>query len=237
MLVVFIFTQTHASEVSGNLNQTKKRSELAVSNENHANKEHKQEELINDLQQKIKQNENDFESLTSLGMIYHFGVKKDLDKAISYYEKASLKGGIMAKYHLSLIYLNERSNDLNNKKAYQLLSKLAEDNETEIGLRSQVDLAICYLNGVGIEPNFDKAIVWFQKAANTGYSYAQMCLGDIYIEKDRKQALHWYQKVAEKPNDEDALFAKTAVEVLKKSDASVSADELRRRIEKELEGK
>ena len=69
-------------------------------------------------------------------------------------------------------------------------------------------LGKCYYNGEGIEKDLEKALYWYQKAAENEYIKAQYDLALLYqegkkIEKNFKKALYWYQKIA--TNDFDVL--------------------------------
>src|SRR6266498_2255297 len=52
--------------------------------------------------------------------------------------------------------------------------------ENEEDKDAQYNLAVCYINGEGIEKNLEKAFYWFQKAAENGNIDAQCCLGYLY---------------------------------------------------------
>lgn len=68
---------------------------------------------------------------------------------------------------------------------------------------AQYDLAICYSNGFGNQPNdYQTAVKWLKKAANQGYVKAQNKLGIYYqngygVRQSDKDAVKWYKKAAE----------------------------------------
>ncbi len=56
-----------------------------------------------------------------------------------------------------------------------------------------------YEKGLGVEPDYEMAHVWYKKAARQGYSKAQMNLGYLYekglgVEKNMATAMKWYGK-------------------------------------------
>lgn len=56
-----------------------------------------------------------------------------------------------------------------------------------------------YEKGLGVEPDYEMALVWYKKSARQGYSKAQMNLGYMYekglgIDKDMSTAMEWYGK-------------------------------------------
>lgn len=56
-----------------------------------------------------------------------------------------------------------------------------------------------YEKGLGVEPDYEMASVWYKKAARQGYSKAQMNLGYLYekglgVEKNMATAMKWYGK-------------------------------------------
>jgi len=82
-------------------------------------------------------------------------------------------------------------------KTFECYKKAAEQGRAV----AQYNLAICYVNGIGIEKDEKQAVEWYKKAAAQGYAKAQCNLGVCYekgtgIEKDEKQAFEWYKKAA-----------------------------------------
>ena len=65
--------------------------------------------------------------------------------------------------------------------------------------KAQYTLAICYLNGYGVEEDLEKHIYWLRLSAEQGWSHAiyRMCLNyawGIGVEKDIEKAKYWYLK-------------------------------------------
>jgi TPR repeat protein len=68
------------------------------------------------------------------------------------------------------------------------------------------NLANCYLCGLGVEQNVNKAIEWFTLAIDKGDDMAALILANIYysgsaIKRDCKKAIELYTKAAEQGND------------------------------------
>ena len=71
-------------------------------------------------------------------------------------------------------------------------------------------MARMYLKGEGTEKNSEKAIEWFEKAAEQNMTDSQYLLGLFYesgegtVKPDFEKAKYWYTKAAEN-GDEDAI--------------------------------
>jgi TPR repeat protein/thiol-disulfide isomerase/thioredoxin len=68
--------------------------------------------------------------------------------------------------------------------------------------RAQERLGRAYLRGLGISQDFDKARMWYRKAAEQGDAAAQVSLGQMYhrgegVIVDCNEAFRWYTKAAE----------------------------------------
>ena len=61
-------------------------------------------------------------------------------------------------------------------------------------------VAKSYLNGFGVEKNFDEAINRYEKALDAGDISAAIALGEIYQGKNIAQAIFYLSKAAEKNN-------------------------------------
>ena len=66
---------------------------------------------------------------------------------------------------------------------------------------AQYQLAWIYYDGSAVEQNFEKAVYWFQKSAEQGFTLAQFKLAWMYdkgrgVEEDLLEAFYWYKKAA-----------------------------------------
>lgn len=69
-------------------------------------------------------------------------------------------------------------------------------------VESMRKVAASYLNGFGVEKNFDAAIKWYEKAFDEGDSSAGIALGEIYQEKNIEKAIFYLSRAAESSNIE-----------------------------------
>ena len=71
---------------------------------------------------------------------------------------------------------------------------------------AQTRVGEIYEKGMGVEPDFDFAAVWYKKAAKQGYSQAQINLGYLYekglgVEQNVTEAMNWYRKASGLPDE------------------------------------
>lgn len=88
----------------------------------------------------------------------------------------------------------EENKTISQEELEQLMRE-AEQGDAE----AQYTLAICYLNGYGVEKDLEKHIYWLRLSAEQGWSHAiyRMCLNyarGIGVEKDVEKAKYWYFK-------------------------------------------
>lgn len=101
--------------------------------------------------------------------------------------------------------LDNKKQDLNSTCCKELLSKLQVC--AELGnKRCQNMLGIWHEVGIGTEKNYQKALEWYQKAAEQGYSAALGNIGNLYcfgegVEKDYDIAFRYYKMAAEQNNE------------------------------------
>jgi TPR repeat protein len=89
------------------------------------------------------------------------------------------------------------------KEAFDLYSKEAKAGDTT----AQNALSYLYFNGVGVDKDDHKALIWLKKAADTQDSRACFDLGMMYlagehVKKDTKKAFHYLSIAADKGNVE-----------------------------------
>ena len=131
------------------------------------------------------------EALNSLGIIYLYGLgkQKDLDIAEEYFKQADKLGDKNAKNNLGELYRIKNKNSSaehwfnlaikdNPYKAYEGLSKMYIEQE-----------------------KFKEAYEYSEKAAELNNPEAEYNLGvfyeqGIYVKKDIKRAMYWYEKAA-----------------------------------------
>ncbi len=79
---------------------------------------------------------------------------------------------------------------------------------------AQVNVGEIFERGLGSEPNYEAAAIWYQRAAEQGNARAQFNLGTLYeqglgVEQDRMQALNLYRQAWGMPED-DVIFQSAA---------------------------
>lgn len=125
------------------------------------------------------------------------GKQKDLQKALYWYEKAGTNGSAEGQCEAANLYFNGR---VGNKEQaiywYELAAK-----QNHIGALTR--LGWCYRYGRIVEKNVNKGMEYYQRAAELGFSLAQLRMGDFYTDnKDYAQAFNWYLKAAENGENE-----------------------------------
>ncbi|GET04688.1 kinase-like domain-containing protein [Rhizophagus clarus] len=135
--------------------------------------------LVNDQFIEYFTNKNFIHGELRIGYSYKngIGVKKDLKKAVHWYEKAANHGNMVAMYNLGSCYKNELEHCynhgigtlINKQKALELHQNLANLEN----MMTQYNLGEIYENGDGITKDIDKAIYWYEKSAKQGYKHAR----------------------------------------------------------------
>jgi len=116
------------------------------------------------------------------------------DEAVRLYEEISGEKKDGASYYdLGQMY----SREVSEEKAFECYMKAAEMGYTP----AYYAVATAYLDGEGVEKDFDKAFEWFRKAADSGDAYAKLKLAQCYkrgagCKRDYAAALALYQQVA-----------------------------------------
>lgn len=157
------------------------------------------------------------EAQHDMGAIYiagHESVKRDLNRAVFWFEQAANNGVANAKYNLGVLYHQGMGVKEDLSKALKLYSEAAEQGHPE----AQYNLGIAYIGGIGYPYDPAKAADNFESAANKGVKEAAYNLGLIYEngllgKPQPDEALMWYKDAAEKGSPE----AKAALEQLAQS--------------------
>ncbi|MDB6153734.1 MAG: Serine/threonine protein kinase [Chthoniobacteraceae bacterium] len=105
------------------------------------------------------------------------GAPPDFVKSVYYFQQASEKGDIDAKYYLGECYFHGNGVPQNTKIAAELLSEAVEGNN----LFAMDLLGTCYRQGLGVPKNSVKARELFTKASDGGYALAKSNLGVLYM--------------------------------------------------------
>lgn len=97
---------------------------------------------------------------------------------------------------------------------------------------AQVSVGEIFEKGAGGNPNYEAAIIWYNKAAEQGNKRAQFNLGTLYeqglgVEKDAVAALGWYRKAWGLP--EDSIVFQSAVDQQQKTALDTLTKEIRKK--------
>ncbi|MCP5184948.1 MAG: caspase family protein [Pseudomonadales bacterium] len=109
---------------------------------------------------------------------------------------------------------------------------------------AQTNVGEIFEKGLGAEPNFEAAMLWYRKAAEQGYTRAQFNIGTLYemglgVPADKVEALNWYRRAWGMPADtvvyasaaqreQEALRAQLATAIAEKE---TQIDALRKQVE------
>jgi uncharacterized protein len=96
------------------------------------------------------------------------------------------------------------------KSALHVWMQTAESGDAE----AQTNVGEIYERGLGVPPNYEAAVMWYQKAADQGYSRALFNLGTMYeqglgVSQDPLKALNLYRQAWGVPED-SIIFASAA---------------------------
>jgi len=84
--------------------------------------------------------------------------------------------------------------------------------------------------GLGTDPNYEIAFLWYERAARTGYKAAQVNLATLYetgrgVPRDPVAAINWYRKAWGVPAEEQLLSRATVEDQLADQEARLAAVE------------
>ncbi len=139
-------------------------------------------------------------AMNSLGRAYRdgTGVAADREKAIGWFLKAAALGHSFAYNNLG--YMLAQSGEA--ERALPLFQASAESGD----VYGYNNMGYAYQNGFGVEPDIQKAIAWYEKAAQGGQPNAPINLGFIYrdggpgLEPDPRRAAFWFAEAAKGGN-------------------------------------
>ena len=150
-----------------------------------------------------------------LGFLYFSGAdgaKQDYEKAREWLTKSAEKNHSKAQFLLGGMYQGALGTNKNITEAVRWLQKAIEmkTEGKEYNLESN-QLAIAYfslgqcffggIEGNDKDPDYDKCLGFFRKAAELGYPKAQIQMGIFYglglsVKADQSEAIKWYEKAA-----------------------------------------
>ena len=121
---------------------------------------------------------NDATAMYNLGYYYSKGdcIEKDFFAALDYYEKAYQKGIEKALINIGEIHIEQKEFG----KAKEKFNEALKSASPEIVSYGKYGLGLLYLEGLGVERDFEKAVELFEESGKGGYSFAYSKLGLIY---------------------------------------------------------
>ena len=143
-------------------------------------------------------------SFSNLAFCYEDGLGdfvKDKAKAIKYYKKAIDLGNEDAIYDLASLY-DDRGD---YEKSFTLFKEASESKDVIVKKRGLYSVGTFYYLGDVVNKDYKKAVEYFNKSAELGYSNAYNKLGIMYedgigVKKNYVKALFNYKKAAELKN-------------------------------------
>jgi TPR repeat protein len=126
--------------------------------------------------------------------------------------------------------------ELFNKKEYKKAIPIFLESAEKGDVKSQSYLARIYVNGLGVNQNYDQALYWASKAALKNDPTSQGIMGYLYLNgyggliKDNVKALSYYRKAA---NQDDPIATDRYAEVLLHGHTKQGLDEIERALEKD----
>ncbi len=135
------------------------------------------------------------------------GVTQDLEKSEHWYRMAANQGNGSALVSLGLMYYDGTVVPKNRLEAAKLwiraLNKYPRTWRTDV----EFLLGDMYLNGDGVEQNYDEALRYLTRSANAGNAVAQNNLAYMYavgkgVEQNHQKAVEWGMKSAMQGNAE-----------------------------------
>ena len=143
-----------------------------------------------------------------LGIMYEqgIGVKKDVSKAISWYQKAAEKGMADAQYRLGRLYYFGKEVKRNPSKAAKLFNQAAEQGVA----KAQYFLGLMYLKGDGLPKDLRKARRWLRISADKGIVEAKKLLASSHFAKETiQQGKRVVRKVQDHANAGGRIYGQT----------------------------
>lgn len=156
--------------------------------------------------------QNSIDADTDIALMYANGkgVTRDSGQAVAWFRRAAEGGDASAQYNLALMYERGEGVARDYKEAMRWLTAAADQNLIP-PLLALAEISLQPPNST-ITADVNKAVQYYQRAANLGSAAAEVALGTIFSKGllgkvDYEQAVGWYKKAADKgePDGEFAL--------------------------------
>lgn len=130
--------------------------------------------------------------------LYGYGVLKNNDLAIEYFEKAGEAGNLRAQNFLARYELNYKKDP---KRAFYWFKKAADKGDNQ----ARLYCIGAYFFGYGVNKYPDKARTYYLAAAKEGNPLAQLALGEHFLDSrsrtNQRLGVLWLEKAAEQGNE------------------------------------
>ncbi len=151
-------------------------------------------------------------AMSNLGACYlgGFGIQQDYSKAVYWLEKAVAGGYSQANQQLAEARAKLRENPSSASLSQPAVKTTTGSSKYDLNIeaakkgdpKAQNTIGLCYSSGNGVEKNKEKAVYWYRKSAEQGYSIGEYNLALRYhngegVTQDYEQAMYWYRKSAE----------------------------------------
>ena len=138
----------------------------------------------------------------NLGYCYYYGrdVEKDYKKAYHYFVKGALDGHLISLYKIGDMYKNGYYVDKDEKEAFDIYmycsEKIDEQTMPICGADIYMRLANCFHKGIGVEPDYQIALRFYQMAE--GLFYDRLSEGDYMIANNLDRVIKEEEEVRQK---------------------------------------
>lgn len=140
------------------------------------------------------------------------GVKKNIDLALKWYQKAAENRHAGAQVDLGWFYQNGQFVEKNVKQAIDLYTKAANQGNSQ----AQLNLAVLYDEGIEVPEDNELAVKWYKLAAEQGSETAQLNLGVNYwkgegVVQDYEKAWNMLNRVRMATSDKKTKWRARAI--------------------------
>lgn len=140
----------------------------------------------------------------NLGVAYEyekFGVERDINKAVEYYEQGVALDAPDCMVNLGCILETSKEYPNDEKRAFELYSKAAEQEKNY----AYNNLGTCYKRGIGTDADKEKALRCYTKAAEMGsmeayWNIYMYYMDEICTPRDFDKAVEWLKRGDEAGN-------------------------------------
>jgi TPR repeat protein len=128
---------------------------------------------------------------------YYYNLE-EYDKSLNFLLKATEMKDTEAMYYLAYFYLHGYAVKKDEEKAVELLQELVPTNNTN----AINELGNCYYYGSGVKKDVEEALKLYHKAADLGFSIANLNLSDHYHKTNEIKSDYYLQQAIEQGNCE-----------------------------------